>query len=121
MKEDFNDWYESFVNEMVSSLAEYYPRNDKTGSNEKWRRFYIKDTRGKERFVVHIRPVPTKSRANVMFGLTSQYFKIQEGYPIPEVRDKSAPNYSEFNVEMKDEKVKQHSIDLAIQVAEHYA
>ena len=120
MHEEFYEWFDRFVSRMNKNLARYNPRNDGTGENERFRRYYIRNRDGKERFIVHLRATPTKKRINVLFGLREEFLRLPEGCPELEYNDKSVPNYREFNLNMNDTHVEEITLDLAKQIAEYH-
>ena len=120
MQTEFDSWYDRFVDSMRWCLELYKPRDSSTGKNEKWRRFYLQDESGKQRFIVHIRPVPTKERANLCFGLSENELHPPFGCPDLELRDKSHPTYREFDVRMSDPEAATIALLLAVRVAKHW-
>lgn len=119
MQTEFDIWYDGFVASMCWCLEQYKPRNSHTGKDMKWRRFYLQDKSGKDRFIAAIRAVPTKKRASLCFGLSEKELHPPRGCPNLELRDKSHPTYREFDVRMDDPEVAALALLLAVRVA-HY-
>ena len=120
MYEEYYKWFDGFMLQMNENLKEYLPRNDGTGDNERFRRYYVIGNDGKEHFIVHLRPAPTKRRINLLFGLNERHLRLPDGCPPLESRDQSVPNYREFNLNMNDKSVEKVALDLARQVADYH-
>lgn len=118
--EEYYKWYDEFVEKVNASLSEFHPRNDQTGENVRFRRYYIMGDDLKEHFVVHLRAVPTKNRINVMFGLDESILHTPEGCPALEFRDKSVPHYREYNLIINDTKVEGITLELIKQTANYF-
>ena len=117
MQVDFDEWYNGFLRSISWSLAPFSPRIDDTGDKELWKRYYIDDRNKKERFVMHIRPVPTKRRVNICIGKPGTELIIPEGFPMLELRDHSHPTYREFDASIDEPRHWIFALDLAVQVA----
>ena len=121
MTAEFESWMKVFISDVNKVLSPFTPRSSATGTNDNWRRYYVDGRDNQEHFVCHLRPVPTKSRMNVMVGLPETRLKIPEGGPQLELRDKSVPQYREFEVDFGDERIKGIALDLVLQVAASHA
>ena len=117
MDKDFDTWYKGYVAAVNWCLKSFFPRNSPTGSNKNWRRYYVADKTGRERFVLHIRPVPTKRRVNLCFGLSEAELDIPSRCPPLELRDESHSGYREFDVVIDDGLTQGISLYLICQVA----
>ena len=123
MTQSFDEWFDRFVRRMDKQLSPFPAPNDGKGKKRPTRgfyrcwRYYVDTPERPLHFVVHLRAVPTKARANVQLGLSQTRLHVPDGCPPLRYVDDAHKYNRQFDINMGDDELEWMALHLAVQVA----